>query len=118
MNKIDTDTIASFTWMFNHLFFLETAAGNFVWSDSSYPGGDDSIRPFDGTLREFCREIQTPFGRDKGKRFIGDFCGENVNILLDKPWIRSNDKRANHEKNEKNFGATLGEINIFRRRAG
>lgn len=118
MTILSTSTIASFTWMFNHLFFLETNVGNFIWSDAGYPGGDNTIRPYTGTLREFCREIEVPFGRDKGTHFIGDYCGEDVQILLDKPWIRVSDIRANHEKNQKKFGATLGEVNLFRRRAG
>lgn len=30
------DTIGSFTWNYNKMFFIETKEGNFEWSDPEY----------------------------------------------------------------------------------
>lgn len=67
--------IGEITWCWNHLYFIETSIGNFVWSDPNYLGGDNTIRPFNGTFnlfRKSCANI--PYGRDKGKHIIKDYC--------------------------------------------
>lgn len=81
MKKLDLDTVADFTWCWNYKFFLETKAGNFIWSDPDYPGGDNTIRPYKGSYADFLRENHIEFGRDKGKHIIRDYCGENVLIV-------------------------------------
>lgn len=78
--KLTTDHIASFTWGFNHEFFLETDIGNFVWSDPDYQG-DNTIRPTDMDYGTWVGADRGLFGRDKGKHRIGDYCGEDVKIL-------------------------------------
>lgn len=80
-NMITLDTIADFSWCWNHVFFLETSEGCFLWSDSEYPHGDNTITPYNGTLRDFLRESNTPFVRDKGTHRIRDYCGENVRFI-------------------------------------
>lgn len=79
--KLELTDEASFTWGFGEVFFLETAKGNFEWSDSSYPRGDNTIRPFDGSYNEWCESQGIPFGRDKGKAIIESRCGSAVTIL-------------------------------------
>ena len=50
--SLTVEDVADFTWNWNDLFFLETAKGNFVWSDPEY-GGDNTIRPYNGDLKKF-----------------------------------------------------------------
>ena len=76
--SINLDTVAEFTWFWNHDFFLETNEGNFIGSDPGYPGGDNTIRHYYGTIRDFCRDSHVSFGRDKGTHTIRSYCGENV----------------------------------------
>ncbi len=63
-----------FTWDFGQKFFIQTSEGNFVWSDPDY-GGDNTIRPYNGTLQHFFGE---GFGRGKGVHTIASYCGEGV----------------------------------------
>lgn len=65
--------VGTFTWSFGELFFIETEAGNFVWSDPEY-GGDNTIVPFKGDYNKWAREMSIPFGRDKGKHIISEYC--------------------------------------------
>lgn len=80
-DKLTTGDIADFTWFWGNEFFLETNKGNFVWSDPDYTGGDNTIRPFKGSLQDYCRHCNVDYGRSKGKHFIGSYCGEDVKIL-------------------------------------
>lgn len=79
MNKLTLDTVASFTWMWGPEFFLETDVGNYIWSDPEY-NGDNTIRPYAGSYQSYLREIGMGCGRDKGKHFIRDYCGDQVKI--------------------------------------
>jgi len=58
-------------------FFLQTDEGNFVWSDPEY-NGDNTIVSFDGTYKDWCRKEEIPFGRDKGRHTIENYCGSDV----------------------------------------
>ena len=80
MSKLTLDTVGQFGFSFYHKFFIETAIGNFVWSDPDYPGGDNTIIPFDGNLKDFCKQEGIPYVRDKGTHIIGEYCGKNVII--------------------------------------
>ena len=75
------DTIGSFTWNYNKMFFIETKEGNFEWSDPEYLSGTNEIHPFKGTYNDWRIKENIPFGRDKGKHSIRDYCGENVKIF-------------------------------------
>lgn len=79
MEPLSLDDIAEFTWMWTNIFFLETNKGNYLWSDPDY-GGDNTIKKYPGSLEDYCRETNTPYGRDKGKHFISDYCGLDVRI--------------------------------------
>lgn len=79
--NINLDTIAEFTWFWNHHFFLETKEGNFIWSDPDYPGGNNTIRSYNGTLQDYCKESNIPYGRSKGKHSIRGYCGEGVRFI-------------------------------------
>ena len=74
------DTLVHFTWFWNRDFFLETPVGNFLWSDPEYPGGNNTIVPCDMTYQDFCKKVNCEFGRDKGKRTIRQYCGDQVVI--------------------------------------
>jgi len=82
---INLDTVADFTYCWGCTFFLETPEGNFEWSDSDYPGGDNTITPFDGTLKDFLNKINIQYGRCKGQHTIEAYCGEEVKILEECP---------------------------------
>lgn len=78
MNNL-LDEIADFTWSFGEEWFLETSHGNYTWSDPDY-GGDNTMKPFNGTYGRWCQIVGVPYGRDKGKHIIRDYCGERVCI--------------------------------------
>lgn len=62
-----------FTWDFGQTFFIETAEGNFVWSDPGYNGSNE-IHRFKGTYNDWIKSCNIPYGRCKGKHFIEDYC--------------------------------------------
>lgn len=68
---------ASFTYCWGMYFFLETKKGNFVWKDPDY-GGDNTISPYKGNLKDFYKEVGTSCGRDKGRHKIKDYCKDAV----------------------------------------
>jgi hypothetical protein len=70
--------IADFTWSFGSQFLLETAHGDYVWSDPDYEG-NNTIVPFTGDKANFTSEGF--MGRDKGKHVIRDYCGPDVKII-------------------------------------
>lgn len=78
--SIGLDTVAEFGWNFGSEFFLETANGNFIWSDPDY-GGDNTIHPFQGSLEDYCVTRSLPFVRDKGKHTIRGYCGPDVEFV-------------------------------------
>lgn len=75
------DDVGEFTWMFGMLFFVETAKGNFLWSDPDY-NGDNSFRSFDGSYADYVK-LCGHHGRDKGFHVISAYCGDK--IWLGKP---------------------------------
>lgn len=76
---LSIEDYADFNWSFHDKFLLETERGNYIWSDPDY-GGDNTIRPFDGNLKEFCRQENIPYVRNKGRHLIKSYCGPEVNI--------------------------------------
>lgn len=81
MNKEQLgNTLGEFVWCWNKTFFIETCYGNFVWSDPDYPGGDGTITRFDGSYEEFIKQQNIPYGRDKGKHIIKEYCGDFVYV--------------------------------------
>lgn len=69
--------VGEFTWDFGQNFFIETSEGNFVWSDPAY-NGDNTIRPYNGTVEDY---FGNSFGRDKGKHYIGKYCGDQFTLV-------------------------------------
>jgi len=69
--------IGEFSWNFGQEFFIETDRGNFVYSDPEY-GGDNTLRPFNGDLKQYLKETNADYVRDKGVHRIGDYCGKGV----------------------------------------
>lgn len=67
------NTTGNFTWFWNDLYLIETTTGNFIWSDPEY-GGDDTIKPYSGSLMNFCRHQEVPYGRDTGTHVIRKCC--------------------------------------------
>ena len=63
-----------FIWSFGHEFFIEAEEGNFIWSDAEYEGGNDCLYSFKGNYGDWLKELNIPFGRDKGTHIIGDYC--------------------------------------------
>ena len=68
-----------FTWNFGNKFFLSPVDDeedsnyqyNYVWSDPDY-GGDDTIKPYYGTAKEF---FSPNWGRYKGQHTVRSYCG-------------------------------------------
>jgi hypothetical protein len=74
------DLEGKFTWCWGMHFFVETAQGNFVWSDPDY-GGVNTLTKFNGTYKDYCHQRMIPFGRHKGNHIIRDYCGSDVKVL-------------------------------------
>lgn len=77
---LTVDDLATFSWGFSDKFFLETDKGNFIWSDPDY-NGDNTIRPYKGTLEDFLKEEDISYCRDKGSHIIKEYCGDDVTII-------------------------------------
>lgn len=79
---MNLDTIAYFTWLLNDEFFLETIEGNYVWSSPEYPGGNNTIRHYNGSLGDYMiNESCCEFGSHKGEHRIRDYCGDSVKFV-------------------------------------
>lgn len=65
--------VGEFTWLWNHEFFLETDKGNFIYSSSEYPGGDDTIQKTEYTYKQYLAKSGISFGRGKGKAYIAEY---------------------------------------------
>ena len=74
--------MGEFTWFWDDKFFIRTKKGNFVWSDPDY-NGDNTIRPFAGSIFDFHKQYGYDFGRDKGDHQIYRKCGENIIFIGD-----------------------------------
>lgn len=82
MNKLDLlNTEGNFTWFWGKDWFIETDLGNFHWSDPSFPGGTDTIKPFSGGIGDFCEYIGHGYGRGKGTRTIRTGCGNQFELI-------------------------------------
>lgn len=75
---LNLDSEAKFVHGFGCMFFLETTEENYVWSDPEYPNGDNTIKKFNGTVKQWLEVNQIPFGRSKGTHKVREYCGENV----------------------------------------
>lgn len=78
-------TFGDFTWMWGQTFFITThnednEKENFVWLDPNY-GGDNTIRPYSGSLQDYCEEKSIDYGRNKGVHLISEYCGNDVVVL-------------------------------------
>lgn len=69
--------VGDFIWLWGMEFFIETGEGNFVWEDPDY-GGNNTIRPYSGSLDDYLKGTAIPYGRDKGKHVIADYCGDKI----------------------------------------
>ena len=69
--------MGSFTWFWCEVFFIETKEGNFIWSDPGY-NGDNTIKPFNGSIFDFQKQYGYDYGRDKGEHQIYKKCGEDI----------------------------------------
>ena len=80
--------LMDFTWYFNHQYFvspmdmdLKENCGykyNYVWSNADYNNGDNTIRPFEGTMKDF---FGNSYGRDKGKHIVLQYCGTKTKFV-------------------------------------
>jgi hypothetical protein len=77
---IDLETIADFTWNYHSEFLLETNNGNYIWSDPDY-NGNNTIKKYNGTYKEWCEVNNIPFGREKGVHKISEYCGTDVKFI-------------------------------------
>ena len=69
----------NFIWMWGQEYFIETNCGNFVWSSPEYRG-DNTLRKYSGTYKQYLEESNSDYGRGKGIHYIADYCGENVKV--------------------------------------
>ena len=51
-----------------------------MWSDPAY-GGNNTIRPYRGSIKDYCKELGVACGRDKGRHIIEEYCGDKVVII-------------------------------------
>lgn len=87
-----------FTWSFCHLYFVSPVDPeknpdykyNYVLSSSEYPNGNNTIRPFYGTIGDFYGDS---FGRDKGKHIVKFFC-KGVTFVADEYFNTNGNSKA------------------------
>lgn len=72
--------VGEFSWDFGSNFFIETHLGNYIWSDPDY-NGDNTLRPYPGSLESFLKDRDIPYVRDKGKHIVRDYCGPDVKVV-------------------------------------
>ncbi len=65
--------VGHFTWSFGCQFFIETDETNFTWNDPDYRG-DGKLSIFNGSYSDWCTKIGIPYGRDKGRHLIKEYC--------------------------------------------
>jgi len=71
------NSVGHFSWDFGQKFFVETPHGNFVWSDPDYKG-DNTFTKFDGSYKDWIKQIGISYGRDKGNHIIRSYCGDQI----------------------------------------
>ena len=69
-----------FYWSYRDEYFIETKEGNFIWSCPSQ-FGNNTIKRYEGTLKQWCKENEVPATRNKGKKIIREVTGLEVIIL-------------------------------------
>jgi hypothetical protein len=74
------NSVGEFTWDFGCQFFVETQLGNYVWSDPDY-NGDNTLKRFNGNYPQWCKQRGIPYGRDKGRHVVKNYCSDNVIIV-------------------------------------
>ena len=74
------NTQGEFLWGWNHIWFIITPIGNFIWSDPDYPDGDNTFNPTDLSYEQWLRKTGIPFARNKGTHTISQFCGNNIEL--------------------------------------
>ena len=77
-----------FTWYFDHQYFISPVDTdlkenidykyNYVWSDADYKNGDDTIRLYYGTMKDF---FGNSYGRDKGRHIVREYCGTKTKFV-------------------------------------
>jgi len=74
------ETPCSITWsLCNDQFFLRYEDNiNYIFSDSGYPNGTNDLYLYNGTYEDWCKELNIPFGRDKGYRTPKSYFGIGV----------------------------------------
>lgn len=73
--------IGHFYFSFGKEFFIETNNGNFVWNNPDYGDGDNTVKPFKGTLKQWIKSCNIPYCRDKGSKLIGNYIGNDFAIV-------------------------------------
>jgi hypothetical protein len=79
--NLNLEDRANFTYLFNHLYFMKTTKGNFLFSHPEYPNGDNTIKPTDKSYNQILKDLGVPYGRSSGDHKISTFCGTSVKIL-------------------------------------
>lgn len=78
---IDLDTSADFSWSFDSEFFLQTVeGGNYIWSNPNY-SGDNTIRKFEGSFKDWLKLNGLDYARSKGYHIIRNYCGDQVKFV-------------------------------------
>lgn len=73
------NSFAHFTWTFGMKFHVSiNSKSNYEWSDPDY-GGDNSFTPCP-PWNEYSDKGRKIAGRDKGRRRISDYCGDEIII--------------------------------------
>lgn len=77
------DLEGHFYWGYRDEYFIETKKDNFVWSCPSQ-FGNNTIKRYNGSLKQWCRENEVPVTRNKGIHIIRHLTGDDVSILENK----------------------------------
>lgn len=78
--EILLQTPGEFYWLWGKDWLIETTNGNYHWSNGQQ-GGDNTIRPYKGSLQDLCTEMGVDNACPKGNQLIGIHTGDLVQVI-------------------------------------
>jgi hypothetical protein len=75
------NTSANFCWNFCSHFLVHTDIGDFIWDDPDYNGDNTFTYVGQMSVKQFCKDEDILYVRDKGTHIIKKYCGPDIKIV-------------------------------------
>lgn len=69
------ESTGEFTEFPDQIFLISTQNGSYIWDKPL-----NTIKVFNGSVLEFCRNSKIEFGKDRGVHVISELCPQNITI--------------------------------------